>query len=156
MKTTGILLVLFSISQLLVSCLSYISIQRPLSPEITLNSASNNIVFVNYFDYTNPLLVDEKHRSAYREGINGLALGISTGFSKEVRVRYTIGDTLRSGVKKGLLTEIHPLDSVRKICNHFQADMLLALDSVRVQYEWETLTEENDDGSKSKTKNFYL
>jgi len=54
MKTTLILLVLFTLSQLLVSCSSYISVQRPLSPEIQLNSASNNIVFVNYFDYTNP------------------------------------------------------------------------------------------------------
>jgi hypothetical protein len=29
--------------------------------------------------------------------------------------------------------------------------MLLALDSVRVEFDWETLTEENEDGSKSKT-----
>jgi len=156
MKTTKILFIFFSLSQLLVSCLSYISVQRPLSPEIQLNSASNNIVFVNYFDYMNPLVADEKHRSAYREGINGLALGISTGFSKEARVRYAIGDTLRSGVQKGMLTEIHPPDSVRNICSIFQADMLLALDSVRVFFDWETITEENEDGSKSKTKNFYI
>lgn len=150
------MLVLFSLSQLLVSCLSYIGVQRPLSPEIPLNSTSNNIVFVNYFDYTNPFLVEEKHRSAYREGINGLAQGISTGFSKEVRVRYTIGDTLRTDMKKGLLTEAQPLDSVRKICSLFNADMLLALDSVRVLFNWETITEENEDGSKSKTKNFFI
>jgi hypothetical protein len=156
MKTTPTLLKLFLLSQLMVSCTSYISVQRPLSPEIPLNSTSNNIVFVNYFDYTNPLFVEEKHRAAYREGINGLALGISTGFSKESRVRYTIGDTLRRSLKKGGLTEIQPPDSVQKICSHFGADMLLALDSVKVEFDWETITNENEDGSKSKTKTFYL
>jgi Family of unknown function (DUF6340) len=156
MKSTFMLPALFTLAQLLVSCSSYINIQRPLSPEIPLSSSSNNIVFVNYFDYTNPLLVEENHRSAYREGINGLAQGISTGFSKEERVRYTIGDTLKRGMKEGMLTDIHPLDSVRKICSLFNADMLLALDSARVLFDWETLTEENEDGSKSKTKNFYI
>ncbi|NJK84849.1 MAG: hypothetical protein HC906_01575 [Bacteroidales bacterium] len=80
MKTTGMLIILFIVCQCLVSCLSYISLQRPQSPEIPLNNSSTRIVFVNYFDYLNPSLVEEKHQSAYREGVNGLALGISTGF----------------------------------------------------------------------------
>ncbi|NJK84848.1 MAG: hypothetical protein HC906_01570 [Bacteroidales bacterium] len=63
---------------------------------------------------------------------------------------------MKSGINKGSLTEFHHPDSVRMVCDHYDADMLLTLDSVRINFDWETIINENLDGSKSKTKNFYL
>ena len=54
------------------------------------------------------------------------------------------------------MTILLPIDSVTAICTRYKADMLLALDSMNIFFDWETIVDNNSDGSKSKTKNFYL
>jgi hypothetical protein len=55
-----------------------------------------------------------------------------------------------------MLSEILSPEYITSTCEYFGADLLLAFDSLFIDFDWETEVEEYDDGSKSKTKHFFL
>lgn len=137
------------------SCSKVIYIGKTLEPEITLQTYPNEIAFINQFDYTSPAYVKDKNLVSYQAGIYKLAEGLST-FKQTDSFGFQISDMLKKGRQTGSLTELFPVDSITEICKRDKADMLLVLDSMNIFFDWETLVETDDNGAKSKTKNFYL
>jgi len=146
------ILMFFSLS----SCSSYILVQKTYDPEIILEKTPGKIVFINIFDYTSPAYVKEKNENSYHAGVMKLAEGLSSSFSKNKSLSFFSGDTLKKDIMPGQLTAFLPKDTILAICDRHDADMLLALDSMNIFFTWETIVDENSDGSKSRTKNFYL
>lgn len=138
------------------SCSKLIYISKTLEPEIILEKGRNDIVFVNLFDYTLPVYVKEKNEESYHAGVMKLTEGLASSFSEDKSINFFTGDSLKKGTELGLLTTLLPTDSVKAICTRFNSNILLALDSMNVFFDWETIVDTDADGSKSKTKNFYL
>lgn len=134
------------------SCSSVIYLKKTTEPEILIVKKSHEIVFINKFDYTNPLYVSNKESETWHAGIKKLAEGLSAAFTKDESFKFFIGDTLKEGTPQGQLSVLLPQDSVRAICTRNKADILLSLDSMNISIDWETIVEED----ASKTKNFYL
>lgn len=155
MKRLIWLLLTVSIIFILSACAKIIYIGRRIDPEIVLEKEHHNIIFINLFDYTSPANVKEKEAVSYRAGMMSLLDGLSS-FSNDSSFSFFVADTLKKGIKNGLLTTLMPVDSVTSICNKNKVNMLLALDSMNIFFDWETIVDNNDDGSISRIKNFYL
>lgn len=140
----------------LSSCSSLLFLDKTLAPEIIPEKEHNVITFVNDFDYTLPVYVKSKNAETFNFGVANLIDGLSSAFSKDGSFSFLVTDTLNKSVGIGLLTTLMPMDSVRAICTRYTADMLLVLDSMNIFFDWETIVEDGGDGSKNKTKNFYL
>jgi hypothetical protein len=149
---------LFPVSILLFisSCSTLIYVEKTLDPEIVPEKKPDKIVFVNYFDYTLPEYVKEKNEISYHAGVMKLAEGISASFAGDSSYNFSIADTLRKSIEVGQLTTLLPIDSIRAFCTRYNADMLLALDSLNIFFDWELIADEYDAGNKLKTRNFYL
>jgi|WetSurMetagenome_2_1015567.scaffolds.fasta_scaffold00901_11 hypothetical protein len=139
----------------LSSCTTILYVNKTLDPEIILDKKPNNVAFVNIFDYTTPVNVKDKNEVSFQAGVMNFIEGLSS-FSKDEYFRFSIVDTLKKGTGTGYLTVLFPIDSVRAICSRSNTEMLLALDSMDIFFDWETLVDTDDEGNKSKTKEFYL
>jgi hypothetical protein len=148
--------ILFLVTILLcqTSCTTLIYIGKTLEPEIVTDKVPGSIVFVNLFDYTMPVYVKEKHEVVYHAGVAKLNEGLSSSFSRDSSFSFFCGDTLKKGIEAGLLTALLPADSVKGICYRYKADLLLAMDSMNIFIDWETIADE--ELNSLKTKNFYL
>jgi hypothetical protein len=140
----------------LSSCSTFILIPRMHGREINPEKKTGNIVFVNLFDYTLSLYVKEKNVNTYNAGVRKFEEGLSSSTSEDKPFKFFTGDSLKKGTEVGQLTTLLPIDSVAAICTRYNADMLLALDSLNIFIDWETIVGNDYDGSKSRTKNFYL
>lgn len=156
MKTVTFLLFVISILFSLSSCSSFILVQKTYDPEIIPEKETGNPVFINLFDYTVPIYVKEKNMNSYHAGVRKLMEGLLTSSTGDKSYKFFIGDSLKKGTEAGQLTALLPIDSVIAICTRYKADLLLALDSMNIFFDWETIVDNNSDGSKYKTKNFYL
>lgn len=139
----------------LSSCTTILYVNKTLDPEIILEKKPKNIAFVNLFDYTIPFNVKDKNEVSFQAGVMNFIEGLSS-FSKDEYFKFSIVDTLKKGTGEGNLTVILPTDSVRSICSRNNTEMLLALDSMNIFFDWETLVDTDNEGNKSKTKDFYL
>ena len=155
MKLSGNLLFLISTILFFTSCSKIVYISKSIDPEIILENTHHDIALVNLLDYTSPINVKEKDKIAYNEGIRGLMDGLSF-FSQDSLYNFEVGDTLKKGIDKGLLTTLLPNDSVIAICSRNKADLLLTVDSIYLNFDWETTVDKDAYGNVSKTKNFYL
>jgi hypothetical protein len=140
---------------LLSSCTKIIYIGKRIDPEIILEKEKHNIVFVNLFDYTSSVNIKKKDVASFHNGLMGLSEGLSS-FSSDTSFILIVGDTLKKGTETGFLTTLLPVDSVSAICNRNKSNMLLALDSMNIYFDWETTGEQDNNGYTSKTKNFYI
>jgi hypothetical protein len=156
MKTVTSLLLVINILFSLSSCSSFILVQKTYDPEIIPEKETGNLVFINLFDYTVPIYVKEKNMISYHAGVRKLMEGLLSSSTGDKSYKFFIGDSLKKGTEAGQLTSLLPTDSVIAICTRYKADLLLALDSMNIYFDWETIVDNNSDGSKSKTKNFYL
>jgi hypothetical protein len=143
--------ILFSMS----SCSSFIYVHKTYDPEIIPEKKPGKILFVNLFDYTSPAYVKEKNGISYHAGVMKLVEGLSSSFSKDESFSFFIGDTLKKDIAIGQLTAYLPKDTILAICERYNIDMLLTLDSLNIFFDWETIVNEDVDG-KEKSKNFYL
>jgi hypothetical protein len=156
MKTVTSFLSVISILFSLSSCSSFIFVQKTYDPEIIPENKAASIVFVNLFDYTAPIYVKEKNMISYHAGVWKLTEGLLSSSAGDKTYKFFTGDSLKKGTEAGQLTALLPIDSVIAICARNKANLLLALDSMNIYFDWETAVDDNSDGSKSKTKNFYL
>ena len=141
---------------LFTSCTGFMYVSKTREPEISLEKKAGSIVFINFFDYTNLQNVKEKNEVAYHEAVQKIVEGLVSSSSSGKPYNFFLGDSLRKGLPDRMLTQMAAADSVIKTCNRFRSDMMLALDSLNIFFDWETNTDINGDGSKSKTKDFYL
>jgi|WetSurMetagenome_2_1015567.scaffolds.fasta_scaffold01450_10 hypothetical protein len=138
------------------SCTTFLYLEKTLDPEIIPEKKQNVIAFINYFDYTQPVYVKSKNEVTFHAGVTGLRDGLTSTFSGDSSFSFLVADSLNKSVGLGQLTTLLPIDSIVAISSRFRADLILALDSLVIYIDWETIVEDNGDGSRSKTKNFYL
>lgn len=137
------------------SCTNIVYIGKRIDPEIILKKEHHNIVFVNLFDYTSPINLKKKDEVSLHNGVMGLLEGLSS-ISADSAFNLFIGDTLKKGIETGFLTTMLPVDSVNTICKRNKSNLLLALDSMNIYFDWEITSADDNYGYASKTKNFYI
>jgi hypothetical protein len=123
---------------ILSSCTKIIFISRKTDPEINLENVHHDIVFANLFNYTLPVNVNKKDRFSYHAGVMNLLDGLSS-FSSDSSFNFSVGDTLKKSVEAGDLTTLLSVDSINNICNRFNANLLLTLDSASIFFERDTV-----------------
>jgi Family of unknown function (DUF6340) len=122
----------------LSSCTKIVYIGKRIDPEIILEKEHHNIVFVNLFNYTIPANVNRKDRISYHSGVMNLLDGLSS-FSSDSSFSFVVGDTLKKSVRPGDLTTLLPQDTITNICNRFNSNLLLTLDSASIFFERDTI-----------------
>jgi hypothetical protein len=153
MKTYPCLYLVVFIVLSLSSCYTTISITKSIEPEIIPEKKFNRIAFINRFDYTLPKYVKEKNEDVYHAGVKKFTEGLAT-FSDNIAFRFVVADTLEKGA--GILTALLPTDTINVICTRFKSDLLLALDSMHIFIDWETVADEDASPGSLKTNEFYL
>lgn len=136
------------------SCTKMVYISKRTEPEIILEKEQHNIVFVNLFDYTKPVNANKKDRILYHAGVMNLIDGLSL-FSSNRYFRFVTGDTLKKEIESGLLTTLLPVDTINSICKRYNSNLLLALDSMNILIERDTVVKSYY-GEKYRTINRYL
>jgi hypothetical protein len=139
------------------SCTVPVTFTRTEPPDITLPEKPAMVFFSNQFDwFLNPGIKD-KHEAAYETGINSFTKALTGENHRDSPFLNFVADRRDSAVIAGKLFGEN-MDSVeiRTICRDNDAGFLLSLDSLRLNFDWEVIREEESDGSVSKTKNFYL
>jgi Family of unknown function (DUF6340) len=154
MKIFISLLLPFSIAVVLSSCTRIVYINRNIAPEIILGKEHHDIVFVNLFNYTYPENVNKKDRISYHSGVLGLLDGLSS-FSSDSSFSFFLGDTLKKSIEAGLQTTLLPPDTINAICNRFNSNLLLTLDSVGIYFGRDTMIN-NYYGREFRIINFTL
>jgi hypothetical protein len=142
---------------LVSSCTTIIFVEKPvpLPPEIELPDPVNNMVVQNYFDYTRDEYVKDKHEEVYRSAVLSFVDGLGSYLEGDRLINFIKGDTLARRIPGSLPSDFIFSDSVVAICNRYNANLMLAIDSVFIGLDWETEVVE-DEESSYKVKNFYL
>lgn len=142
----------------LSGCTTPVFLYRTNPPEMVLDEKPATVVFANQYDYRSNPDIKDKHEVAYESAIRDFGRSLSFTPKEVDPVVVFVTDTLSPlPVNDSIL--IQDLDSARIlfILEPYSADYLLTLDSLSLFFDWEVIREENpDDGSVSKTKDFYL
>ena len=138
------------------SCSTTISFTRSLPPEIELGSEGQKIIIQNFFDYTKPEYVKEKHTEVYKAGGEAFSKSLSSYLNESDLVYAKIGDSLVISEGGRFLSDVLDSAYVNYTCNHFNADMLLAIDSLNIYFDFETTGDPILFGGDGVTKHFYL
>jgi hypothetical protein len=69
---------------------------------------------------------------------------------------FATSDTLRAGFNVTSMQLPDFIDTVKAICAGHGADMLIALDSINLRVDWDINLEEDDEGSTTLVKDFFL
>jgi hypothetical protein len=154
MKVFFSLLISLIIIVVLFSCNRVVYIGKRTDPEIILKKGHHDIVFVNLFDYTLPVNANKKDKISYHAGVMNLLDGLSS-FSSDSSFNFLVGDTLKKSKETGILTTLLPIDTINAICKRLNTNLLLALDSVSIFFEQDTVIN-NYYGRKYRTINFVL
>jgi hypothetical protein len=136
------------------SCIRMVYISKRIDPDIILNSEHHDIVFVNLFNYTRLENVNKKDRISYHAGVLGVLDGLSS-FSNDSSFSFFLGDTLKKSIKAGLQTTLLIPDTINAICNRFNANLLLSLDSASIFFDRDTVIN-NYYGREYRSINFIL
>ncbi|GAP69574.1 hypothetical protein BA6E_12124 [Bacteroidales bacterium 6E] len=142
----------------LSGCTTPVFLYRTNPPEMVLPEKPATIVFANQYDYWSNPAIKDKHDVAYQTAIRDFGRALSVK-PKEVEPAVIFVADTPSDIFAKDSSRIQVLDSIRmlSILKPFSADYLLTLDSLSLFFDWEVFREENpEDGSVSKTKNFYL
>lgn len=138
------------------SCATPIQMQKTYPPEALLPVELKKFAFVNFYDYRIPDFIKDKHEGAYAAAINGYVAGLGEMMLKDPQASFLIGDTLRDGFTVMAMQLPEFTDSIRAICSQYGANLLIALDSIRLWVDWEMYLSDNDEGGNMLAKDFYL
>jgi hypothetical protein len=139
------------------SCSTTIYMTRTVPPEIVPENQPARVVFSNQFDYLSNPGIKDKHEIAYQTGINWFTETLVKDSLHENPVVIFLVDTIgKAESSEKLFNNQMPVNQIKTICQTNDATFLLSLDSLRLHFEWETIREEDPDGSVSKEKYFYL
>ncbi len=140
----------------LSGCTSTVYLVRTLPPEIEV-PAKGRIGFLNRFDYQSNALIKDKHDTAYFTAIDAFAKALTRDTLPDTPFTFFLIDTPVVAKAPTLLLNFElPESDIKAMCLNFRASHLLTLDSLKIRFTWETIREEEEDGSVSKTKYFYL
>jgi len=138
------------------SCTTLIQLQKTYPPEAVLPAEIKKFAFVNFYDYRIPEFIKDKHEGAYAEAVKGYATGLGELVLKDPGASFLIADTLREGFTVMAMQLPEFTDTISAICSQYGANLLVALDSIRLWVDWEMYLSENDEGSNMLAKDFYL
>ncbi|HUW91728.1 MAG TPA: DUF6340 family protein [Bacteroidales bacterium] len=150
-KTIPVFLTLM-ILLLFISCSTIIQTQKTYSPEIFLPADTNRIVFVNFFDYTVPSYIKDKQEVTYRMSVKGFWKGLEAGFMPDPSVHFMVGDTLSRRKTVMSMQDSTFRDTIVDVCRRFNANLLIALDSINIWIDEEQVIDEDN----STTSEYYL
>ncbi len=156
MKKNSFQIALLITVALTTSCSTIVSLQSTSPPEVLLPADSNRFILVNFYDYRQPEYIKDRHEVGYASAVRGYATGLSTAIQQDPRSVFMLADSLREGFT--VLSMQYPefTDTVKAICSRSGANLLVALDSIRLWVDWEMYLEENDEGGSMLAKDFYL
>ncbi len=138
------------------SCTTPVQLQKTYPPEEVLPVELKKFAFVNFYDYRIPEFIKNKHEGAYAMAVKGYATGLGELVLKDPGASFLIADTLRDGFTVMSMQLPEFTDTVRAICSQYGANLLVALDSIRLWVDWEMYLSEDDEGSNMLAKDFYL
>lgn len=138
------------------SCTTVIPMQRTYPPEATLPTDSTRFLFVNFYDYQVPDFIRSRHEAAYAAAVKGYSIGLSDKIMNDPRAVLEVADTLKKGFTVMSMQDPEFTDTVRNLCSQHGANLLVALDSIRLWIESEFYLADNDEGGSTMTKDFYL
>jgi hypothetical protein len=156
MKRMTIVLKVVTLILLTSSCTTMVQMQKTYPPEAELPADSANFVFTNFYDYTIPESIEDKHEVAYAVAVRGYIDGLGEVILKDKGTSFMIIDTLRKGYPVISMQYPEFADTVRALCARYGADMFIALDSINLWTDWDVTMEENDEGGSMLVKDFYL
>jgi hypothetical protein len=137
------------------SCKITVYSLRTDPPELDLPLPEARLVFMNYFDYTEPEYIRDRQEVTYSFAVRGFVYGLQSVFDTDTTVTLVTGDTLARRFTVISMQDSSFRDTVRTVCGKYDADMMIALDSMNLWFDWETFVDEDEPGSV-KTKEFYL
>jgi hypothetical protein len=139
------------------SCTTPVFISKELPPELVLPKQPARIVYSIMFNYRENPGIKDKHEAAYQTGIDEFGISLVSDVVVDNPVILVTLDTAIRSSGKGLHPDfLMEKSDIVSLCNSYAADYLLILDSLRLNFDWEVIREESDDGSVSKTKDFYI
>ena len=139
------------------SCTTVVFMNRTVPPKLTLEKQPARIVFRNNFNYQNNTEIKEKHEVAYKTGIEEFAEALVNVTPSDKNMAVFTYDSNNNYKNPDVLFDTLLMKSeIISLCEMNRADFLLSLDSLNFNFDWEVIREEDEDGSVSKTKNFYL
>ncbi|MBE0678316.1 MAG: hypothetical protein IH592_06085 [Bacteroidales bacterium] len=156
MKRISLPLALIITAALATSCTTIVQMQRTYPPEAVLPEDSSRFVFVNFYDYQIPEFIKGNHEAAYATAVKGYTIGLSEIILKDPRAVFMVADTLKKGFTVMSMQYPEFTDTVKTICSQYGANLLVALDSIRLWVESEFYLAENDEGGSTMAKDFYL
>jgi hypothetical protein len=141
----------------LTGCSTFIYFERQVPPEMVPDYKPARIAFINQYDYQADSRIKDKHWEAYRLAISEFAKTLTTHPSDTVFFTFQPEDSVRKmPVSTQQNDKMIPEDIIKTLCVSHHSDMVLILDTLKLKFDWETIRDEDPDGSVSKTKNFYL
>jgi len=141
---------------LLSSCSTVLFVDKPLPPEIQLGEEGQKIIIQNFFDYTKPEYVKEKHTHVYKDGGEAFSKSLTSYLNESELVSAEIGDSLIKSEEGRYLSDVLDSAYVVYTCEHLGADMLLAIDSLNIYFDFETEGDPIIFGGDGVTKHFFL
>jgi len=156
MKRFHLPLALVITAAVATSCSTVVQMQRTSPPQAALPADSTRIVYVNFYDYQLNESIKDRHEDGYAAAVNGYAIGLSGLVQDDPRAVFMIADTLKRGFTVSSMQYPEFADTVRAICGEYGANLLVALDSIRLWVDWEMYLSENDEGGNMLAKDFYL
>lgn len=141
---------------LAASCSTIVNMERTYPPEALLPADSNRFLFVIFYDYQVPDFIRDSHEEGYAAAVKGFAMGLSSTIQTDPRALFMIGDSLRKGFTVISMQYPEFSDTVRALCSRYGANLLVALDSIRLRVDWDFYLAENDEGGSMLAKDFYL
>lgn len=156
MKRSYLPLALIIAAALATSCTTIVPMLRTYPPESRLPADSNRFLFVNFYDYQVPDFIRNKHEAAYAAAVKGYSIGLSDIILKDKSALFMVADTLKKGFTVMSMQYPEFTDTVKTLCSKYGANLLVALDSIRLWVESEFYLAENDEGGSTMAKDFYL
>jgi len=134
MKGSAFIITVIIIMAGFSSCSSKIYLQKSYPPEIVPGKKPITIAFLNNFNYSNPEIAIAKHKETYSNAIRYFTKGMVRGFSSHDSVKIVVADTLRKLTDAGMLTTLLPIEDIELACKRYNADIVIALDSVSIAF----------------------
>ena len=143
--------ILLFLSIICVSCSTYISYTITTPPEINIPDQQNKIGFINKYDYTSLSFNKENKNEVYVTAVQQLISSLENSFNSNEYFNIVLIDTLKKGTAQKDFPPQMNASEVVGVCDSANIDMLLVLEYFDTDFLIETETEEDDDGSTTRT-----
>ncbi|MFC2115145.1 DUF6340 family protein [Bacteroidota bacterium] len=143
--------ILMGMCILLSSCTTYIFYPIEYPPQIKTESESNRIAFINRYDYTSLTFTNNNKTAVFADGTRQLIRKLESSFKADENFEFIMLDSLEKGRALKGFPVILSANRVVSICKKNNTDLLLLLESFNADFDIESETVRDEDGSRSTT-----